>query len=302
MTNSIYGGIEAGGTKFSCIVASDPNRILAEDRFPTTTPAETIGRAVDFLRPFALRGDLAGVGIGSFGPVDLHPASPTFGSLLSTPKPGWSNVDIFHRVKDALGIPVAFDTDVNAAAFGEYYWSEGNPRFDPLVYITVGTGIGVGVIANGAPLHGLVHPEGGHMRIPHDRTRDPFEGSCPFHLDCVEGLASGPAMAKRWGQSAETLPEDHPGWELEAEYLGYTVANLICVYSPLRVLLGGGVSQHDGLIPRVRRHCGRLLNGYIRSPAVLEGIDRYILPATLGSRAGTLGCIAMARAAGQTTG
>jgi fructokinase len=162
--------------------------------------------------------------------------------------------------------------------------------------MTVGTGIVIGVIANGLPLHGLTHPEGGHVRIPHDRARDPFDGICPFHGDCLEGLASGPAMAKRWGRQAEELAPDHPGWLLEAEYLGQAVANMICLYSPMRIIIGGGVAQHPSLLGLIRQQCAKILNGYIRSSAILDGMKNYLIAPTLGLRAGTMGCIAMAKA------
>lgn len=214
----LFGGIEAGGTKFVCVVGHGPADLLAEARFPTTTnPAKTIRQAVDFFLPYARRGELAAVGIASFGPVDLNPDSPTYGYITTTPKPGWQHVDLYGGIRRGLNVPVAFDTDVNAAAFGEQYWLPENRSLDPFLYITVGTGIGVGVIVNGSPLHGLIHPEAGHFPIPHDRQRDPFPGVCPFHGDCLEGLASGPSMHKRWGQNAETLPDSHPAWDLEAE-------------------------------------------------------------------------------------
>jgi fructokinase len=291
----LYGGIEAGGTKFVCTVATGPDQVIEEERFPTTDPDETIGKTSDFFRPYAGRGELAAVGIASFGPVDLNPASPTYGYITTTPKAGWSQVDLRGRLAKALDLPVAFDHDVVAAAYGEQTWVPANRGLDPFVYVTVGTGVGVGVIANGRPLHGLVHPEAGHFPIPHDRQRDPFPGACPYHGDCLEGLASGPAMEKRWGQKAETLPDSHPAWELEAQYLALALMNLIYAYSPQRIVLGGGVSQHAGLHAAVRGKVQQGLNGYIRSPVVLEKIDEYIVPPSLGNRSGVLGAIAMAR-------
>jgi fructokinase len=290
----LFGAIEAGGTKFVCLVASGPDGVVEEVRFPTTLPDETIGRAVEFFRPYAGRGELAAVGIGSFGPVDLNPASPTYGFITTTPKTGWSQVDLRGRVAQALGLPVAFDHDVVAAAYGEQSWVPANRGLDPFVYVTVGTGVGVGVIANGRPLHGLVHPEAGHFPIPHDLARDPFAGACPYHGDCLEGLASGPAMEKRWGQRAETLPDDHPGWDLEAEYLARAVMDLIYAYSPQRIVLGGGVMQHPGLLANVRGKARAGLNGYVHSPMVAERIDAYVVSPGLGNRSGGLGAIAMA--------
>lgn len=294
MMKRVYGGIEAGGTKFSCIVASDPDHILAENRFPTTSPDETLGRAIAFFQPFASRSELSGIGIGSFGPVDLHKNSPSYGSIITTPKPGWGRVEILGRIRSALQVPVFFDTDVNAAAFGEHYWTASNRNCDPLVYMTVGTGIGIGVIANGHLVHGLVHPEAGHMAIPHNRQLDPFDGICPFHGDCLEGLASGPSMARRWGEPAEKLPYDHPAWKIEVEYLGLAIANIVYAYSPQRIILGGGVSQHAGLHDLVCQKVRSLINGYIQSPAILDDMDNYIIPPTLGTSSGVLGAIAMA--------
>ena len=250
-----YGGIEAGGTKFVCVVASGPDNILAQERIPTTRPQETIAKTIEFFKPFVESKQLDSIGIASFGPVDINPSSNTYGYITTTPKPGWAQADLLGPIKKTLGIECAFDTDVNAAALGEHYWVPENRELDPLLYITVGTGIGVGYIVNGKTLHGLIHPEGGHAFIPHDRTVDPFPGVCPYHGDCMEGLASGPAMAARWGQAAETLPDNHPAWELEAKYLAYMISNLILNFSPKRVVLGGGVPQHAGLIEKIRHQC-----------------------------------------------
>jgi fructokinase len=200
-----------------------------------------------------------------------------------------------------LKLPVAFETDVNAAAIGEYSWTPSNKGRDPFVYITVGTGIGVGVIANGRPVHGLIHTEAGHIFIPHNLQIDPFAGICPFHGDCLEGLASGPAMARRWGKPAEELDADHKAWDLEAEYLSLAIANLIYVYSPQRIILGGGVSLHAGLHILVRQKVQHALNGYIHSPVILEDISEYIIPPTLGKDSGVLGAIAMAMALPENT-
>ena len=290
----LYGGVEAGGTKFVCMVAAGPDQVVEEKRFPTTRPDETIQMVNSFFAPYARRGELAALGIASFGPLDLNPASATYGYITSTPKTDWDQVDLHGLVARALGLPTAFDTDVNAAAFGEQYWTVGNNTLDPFVYVTVGTGIGVGVLANGHPVHGLVHTEAGHFAIPHDRQKDPFPGICPYHGDCLEGLASGPAMYRRWGQNAESLPDAHPAWELEAEYLALALMNLIYAYSPQRIVLGGGVSQHAGLHAAVRRKIQQGLNGYIQSPVLLNGMDEYIVPPSLGNRSGVLGAIAMA--------
>jgi fructokinase len=288
-----YGAIEAGGTKFVCMVGSGPNDIRAEVRFPTTTPTETIGRAAAFFKQQAQGVRLSAIGIGSFGPVDLDPASPTFGYITTTPKPGWANVDIVGILKAELDLPVVFDTDVNAAAFGEYCWGAAR-GLDPSIYLTIGTGIGGGAICNGRPLHGLVHPEMGHMLMPHDWKLDPFPGVCPFHGDCFEGLASGPSMKKRWGQPAETLPNDHPGWAIEAHHIAMALANLILNYSPRRIVIGGGVMQQAELFPMVRSQTLQCLNGYVQSKQITDGMDEYIVPPGLGQRSGVLGAIALA--------
>lgn len=292
--NNYYGGIEAGGTKFVCIVAPDSGQVVAEARFPTARPDETIRQAIDFFSPYAERGELRAIGIASFGPVDLHPKSATYGYITTTPKEHWRQVDLRGRIRQAFDLPIAFDTDVNAAAFGERSWTPENRSLDPFAYMTVGTGIGVGVLVNGGPIHGLAHTEVGHIFIPHDREKDPFPGVCPFHGDCLEGLASGPAMNQRWGQRAETLPDEHPAWELEADYLAFALVNLIATCSPQRIVLGGGVAEHPGLHEAVRRKVRAHNNGYIQSPTILNGLDEYIVPPTLGNRSGGLGAIAMA--------
>jgi fructokinase len=293
--NRLFGGIEAGGTKFICVVGRGPDDLAAEVRIPTTTPKETLQQALDFFRPYARKGALAAIGIGAFGPLDLDPRSPSYGSITTTPKPGWAQVDLCGEIGRELNVPVALDTDVNTAAIGEHYWIAENRELDPFLYLTVGTGIGVGGLVNGRPLHGLIHPEAGHFFIPHSQAEDPFEGVCPYHGDCLEGLASGLALRLRWGVPGKDLPAAHPGWQLEARYLGLGICNLICAYSPQRIVLGGGVLQHPGLIEAVRRQVSALLNGYILSDRLAEGIDRYLVSPALGERSGVLGAIAMAR-------
>lgn len=291
-----FGGIEAGGTKFVCGVGSGPDDLQVGPSFPTTTPEETIERAIRFFQEQVE--PVEAIGIGSFGPIDIDPASPTYGHITKTPKPGWSHVDLRGQVADALSVPVAFDTDVNAAALGEHRWGAGQD-VDTLVYLTVGTGIGGGVMANGRLVHGLVHPEVGHIRLPHDLEADPYPGACPYHGDCFEGLAAGPALAGRWGQRAEGLPREHPAWDLEAHYIALGLVNLIVTLSPQRIILGGGVMQQPHLFPLVRTKVQKLLNGYVQSPAILKGIDDYIVPPGLGGRAGVLGSIALAEQAWQ---
>ncbi|MEW6753077.1 MAG: ROK family protein [Candidatus Latescibacterota bacterium] len=292
----LWGAVEAGGTKFVCAVGEGPDQWREEVRFPTTTPAETLARVVDFLRGHHRREGLAGVGIGSFGPVDPDPASPAFGQITSTPKAGWAHTDIVGPVHRGLGVPVGFDTDVNAAALGEHRWGAAQ-GLDTFIYLTVGTGIGGGGMAGGRLLHGLLHPEMGHVRIPHDRQADPYPGWCPYHGNCLEGLANGPALEARWGQRAEDLPPDHPGWELEAHYLALGVVNFVCTLSPQRVVMGGGVMAQPHLLPRVRARVQDLLQGYLQTPHILRHIDDYLVLPGLGNRAGISGALALAMAA-----
>ena len=293
----LFGAIEAGGTKFVCLVGSGPEDLRAETRFPTTTPDATIRNAVEFLRAEQGRqGPLAAVGIASFGPVDLQPRSPTYGFITSTPKPGWANVDIVGAARAALEVPVGFDTDVNAAGLAEWRWGAAR-GLDSVLYLTVGTGIGGGGLVDGRLLHGLVHPEMGHIRIPHDLSADPFPGACPFHGDCLEGLASGPAMRARWQQAAEDLLDDHPAWLLEAQYLALAVVNFVCTLSPQRIVMGGGVMSHPPLLGMIRAQVVELLNNYVRAPEVIEQINEYIVAPALAARAGVLGGLALAERA-----
>ncbi|MAT41075.1 MAG: fructokinase [Anaerolineaceae bacterium] len=291
----IFGGIEAGGTKFVCVIASGPNKIYAEERFPTTTPQETIQKAVAFFNAYQKNNNikLSALGVGSFGPLDPNPTSKTFGFITSTPKPGWKNSDLLGPLKSNLNIPIAFDTDVNAAAIGEGLWGAAK-GLDNFMYFTIGTGVGGGAIINGKPLHGLLHPEMGHIRLKHDLNFDPFEGNCPYHGDCFEGLVAGPALQKRFGQPAYNLPIDHPGWDLVAHYIALAMSDFICSFSPQRIILGGGVMQQTQLFPLIHEKTIQYLNGYVQSPVILENIHKYIVPPKLGNQAGMLGSIAMA--------
>src|SRR5262245_35381209 len=293
----LVGGLEAGGTKFVCTVGTGPDDLRAEARIPTTTPGETIRHVVTFFTEHASRSPLAALGIASFGPLDLDPHSPTYGSITTTPKPGWQHVDLVGPLRRALSVPIAFDTDVNGAALAEHRW--GSARgLGSMVYVTVGSGIGGGALIDGRPVHGLVHPEMGHQRLPHDRARDPFAGVCPHHGDCWEGLASAPALAARWGQAPETLPDEHPAWELEADYLALGLANIVLALSPQRIVLGGGVMTRASLWPMVRTKLTVVLAGYVSSPARGDEIDSYVVPPALGERAGILGALALAQMAG----
>ncbi len=292
-----FGAIEAGGTKFVCAAGSGPQELWAVTEFPTTTPDETLARAIEFLRMCAADQELEAVGIASFGPIDLARDSPTYGKVTSTPKEGWAWTDIAGSVSRALGLPVAFDTDTNGAALAEARWGAAR-GLDDFAYLTVGTGIGAGLMVNGELIHGLLHPEFGHIRIPHDWAMDPFAGICPYHGDCLEGLASGPAIERRWRRAPEALPSDHAGWRLEARYLALGVANLICTLAPQRVLLGGGVMRRAEVWPLMRARVWEILAGYLQLPEPADRAEAFIVPPALGERAGVLGALALAESLG----
>jgi fructokinase len=291
----LYGALEAGGTKFVCLVGSGPDDIRDQIRLATTTPEATLRNAIDFFASARRRvGPLTAIGIASFGPIDLRLDSPTFGFITSTPKPGWANVDVAGAIRRGLDLPVEFDTDVNAAALGEFQWGAAR-GLDTFIYLTVGTGIGGGGLIGGRLMHGLVHPEMGHVRIPHNLEADAFPGVCPYHGDCLEGLASGPAMHARWRQPAEELPDNHPAWALEATYLALAVVNFVCTLSPQRIVLGGGVMARASLFPMIRQRVLALLNDYVQADAIVRGIDTFIVPPGLGTDAGVLGALALAQ-------
>jgi len=294
MEKPILGGVEAGGTKVVCVVGRGPDELLAEERIPTTTPAETLASVVDFFRATeAQHGRCTAFGIASFGPLDLDPRSPTWGCLRQTPKPGWERTDLVTPLRKAFGTPVAIDTDVNGAGLAEVLWGAGRGA-GCLVYFTVGTGIGGGAIVNGEPLHGLSHPEMGHIRVPYYRGDETFKGTCPFHGDCVEGLASGSAILARWGTPAESLPADHPAWELLGFYLAHLCLSATMLFSPHIIVMGGGVMKSQPLLPAVRRWTQRLLAGYVQLSTLEGSLERYIVPPALGDRAGVLGALALA--------
>jgi fructokinase len=293
MTPMLFGGVETGGTWCVCAIGSGPEEIVAEEQFPTTEPAETLARIVEFFRAGP---EVEAIGIGSFGPVDLDPDSAGWGSVTTTPKPGWQHVSVAPVIREQLGVPVAFDNDVNAAALGEHRWGAGQGTAS-LCYLTIGTGIGAGLLIDGRPWHGLVHPEVGHIRIPreHDRERNRFGGVCPVHGDCWEGVASGPALEQRWGLTPKELPDEHEAWGLEAEYVALGILSIVLVFSPERVIVGGGVMDHARLLDAVRRRLRRLMAGYLPTPLLVEKIESYLVAPGLGDRAGVLGAIALAQ-------
>ncbi len=240
-------------------------------------------------------GAIKAIGIGSFGPLDLDPSSGLYGMITTTPKPGWQHTALVEPMHSRFQVPVAIDTDVNAAAIGELVWGAGK-NFDPLVYITVGTGIGGGVIVDGKPLHGMLHPEIGHLHVPVPRTPGVIVDvcQCPFHNSCMEGIASGAAIAARWGIKAEHLDRKHPAWEEVASVLAAGMVNLILTLSPRRIIMGGGVMHLPGLIELVRSQVVHLLNGYVQHASITQRINEYIVPPGLGDRSGICGALALA--------
>jgi fructokinase len=280
-----------GGHRPQAVVGTRPDD-LETAQFPTTTPDETLDKIIGFFKQHTV----SAVGIASFGPVDLDISSPTYGYVTSTPKPGWANCDLLGEVKRALRVPVGFDTDVNGAVLGEARWGAARGLKDA-VYLTIGTGIGGGALVAGRVIHGLIHPEMGHLKIPRD-LRDPYEGYCTYHKDCFEGLACGPAIEKRWGKPARELPPDHPAWPLEAHYIALGLMNLTVTLSPKRFLLGGGVMQQPHLFALIRLEFAALLNGYLRHRDILDGLDEYIQRPQL-DLPGVLGALVLAEKAAQ---
>jgi fructokinase len=289
-----FGAVEAGGTKFVCAVGDDTGKIHAQERFPTTDPISTLSTVRSFLEERSREfGKLVAIGVGSFGPVELDRTSARYGFIVRTPKPGWSNTDIAGMLARQFRCPIGFDTDVNVAALAEHRWGAARDVKN-LVYLTIGTGIGGGVVVNGTPIHGLMHPEIGHVyprRHPLDLG---FDGVCPFHGDCMEGVASGPAILARTGSSLEQLGATHPQWEIEADYLGQLCAQLVMTVSPQRIVMGGGVMSQARLLPLIRLRLRHWLGGYIDRSEILGGVDRYIVAPELGHQAGVLGALVLA--------
>jgi fructokinase len=290
----LFGGIEAGGTKFNCVVGPDPQNIYDRESFPTTTPKETLDRVITFFKRARERhGDLEAIGVACFGPVDRNHESPTYGYITATPKPHWSHTNVAGTLTSGLGVPVAFDTDVNGSALGEHLFGAAR-GLQSYVYVTIGTGVGAGIVANGVPVNGATHPEVGHLVMPRDEQIDPFEGNCPFHGDCLEGLVAGPALEARWGCRGETLSADHPAWDLQARYLAIMCINLTLCYSPEKIILGGGAMNQPGLLTKIRDRFAILMNGYFAGAAAAD-LREYIVAPVLNGASGEVGAIAMAQ-------
>lgn len=292
MSERLIGAIEAGGTKFVLALARESGTILAETRIATRTPQECWPDvAAFFTQASAAHGPIAAFGVASFGPIDIDPASPRYGTFTTTPKPGWAGAR-FHDVLRGFGAPIAVDTDVNGAALGE--WQSGAGQgCATLAYTTVGTGIGTGVVRHGRPLMGFSHYESGHIPVPHDRARDPYDGFCPYHGDCLEGLAAGPAIERRWGQSLSKLGSPPDKVELIASYIAQLAASLVLLHMPDRLVFGGGVMKTPGLIEALRRATEARLGGYVKAPQLDPGLESYIVTPGLGDEAGITGAIAL---------
>ncbi len=286
-------GIEAGGTKFICVIGNEQGEVEDRLEIPTETPDITLARITDFLLQHHRQKPLEALGIGCFGPIDPLPHSPHYGCVTSTPKLAWKNCNVVKMIHAALPIPIGFDTDVNVALLGEMHWGHAAGLTD-VIYLTVGTGIGGGVAVNGQLLHGVMHAEIGHLLIPHDRIKDPYAGCCPYHGDCLEGLASGPSLKARWQvNSALELPEDHVAWDLEAEYLGLAMVNYLLCFSPQKIILGGGVMKQQHLLAKIHQKTRQLMKGYLKNQSI-DHLEETIVLAKLGQDAGALGSLAFA--------
>lgn len=281
----LIGGIEAGGTKMVCAVGDENGVVKDRVSFPTRQPQETFEDMIGYYKKW----DIKALGVGCFGPLDLDKNSATYGYITKTPKPGWSNFDVVGTLKNALNVPVGFDTDVNGAILGEVTWGAAKGA-ESAIYITIGTGVGVGVYVNGGLLHGLVHPEGGHILLE-KHPQDTYKGKCPFHGNCMEGLASGPAIEARWGKKGVELADRDEVWEMEAYYIAQAIMDYIMVYSPQKIILWGGVMHQEKLFGMVRKEVQRLINGYVAHNMILEDIDEYIVPPALGEDPGIMGAI-----------
>lgn len=284
----LFGALEAGGTKMVLAVGNENGEILEQISIPTETPSVTVKKIVDYFK----EKNIEALGIGSFGPVDLDRSSATYGYITSTPKLAWANYDLVGNIKKELNIPIGFDTDVNASALGEATWGS-MKGLSSGIYITIGTGVGVGVYMNGGLLHGMLHPEAGHILL-NRHPEDTFEGVCPFHPNCLEGLASGPSIEKRWNKKAYELTDRREVWEMEAYYIAEGLVNYILTLAPHKIVLGGGVMHQEQLFPLIRQKTAELLNGYVKTKQ-LDNLDDYIVPAALKDDQGIMGCIQLAK-------
>lgn len=282
------GAIEAGGTKFVCGIGNENGEILERVSFPTETPEKTLNNVIEFFKDK----NIERLGVGSFGPIDPDLNSETYGYITKTPKPNWSDYNIIGELKKYFDVPMVFSTDVNGAALGEATWGAAK-GLKNCIYLTIGTGIGGGAIVSGSMVHGMLHPEMGHILVKR-HPEDNYKGKCPFHGDCFEGMAAGPAIEERWGMKGYELPVDHKAWELEAYYIAQALMNYILILSPEKIILGGGVMKQQQLFPLIRKNVKELLSGYVQTKEILDNIDEYIVYPDLGDSAGLLGAVALA--------
>lgn len=292
--SKLLAGVELGGTKCVCVLGTGPDNLLAQERLPTQDPEATLAHVESVLENWVGRhGAIAALGIASFGPLDLNLSSRTYGHIAATTKPGWSNTRVAGRLAERLQVPVAIDTDVNGAALAEGRWGAAVGLAD-FAYVTVGTGVGVGLIVNGRTVFGCHHTEMGHLRIPR-RAGDRWPGACSFHGDCVEGLASGPAIEARVGAPADSLAQDHPVWDTVVHALAQLLHAVVLTTAPQRIVMGGGVlASRDSLFPRIRQELRRSLNGYLKADELESGLSQYVVPPALGGLAGPLGALVLA--------
>ena len=284
------GSLEAGGTKMVCAVGDSDGTIYEQISIPTTTPEDTMPHIINYFK----EKEIAALGIACFGPVDVNPDSETYGTILDTPKLPWRQYPILKVMQDALKLPMGQDTDVNCSCLGEVTYGTAK-GLDSVIYITVGTGIGVGIVLDGRLVHGMLHPEAGHILIAPE-AGDEGHCICPYHSHCLEGLAAGPSIEKRWGAKAVELTERSEVWELESQYLAQAIVNLILTVSPKRIILGGGVMHQEQLFPLIRKKVPELMNGYIRTPQ-MQNMDTYIVPASLQDNQGIMGGLRLAELA-----
>lgn len=284
------GGLEARGSKMICAVGTEDGVLLDQTIIPTRGPKETMEDVIAYFRDK----EIEALGIASFGPVDIHKNSDTYGYILDTPKEAWQHFNLLGTIREALQVPVELETDMNGACLGELTFGCAK-GLDSVVYVSIGTGIGAGIAVNGQLLHGMIHPEAGHMLLRR-HPRDGYEGRCPFHATCFEGLASGPAIEERWGRPAEELHNNATVWEMESHYIAQAMVNLILIMSPRVIILGGGVMKNEALFPMIRKRVKKILNGYLNTDE-MEDLDKYIVPASLKGNQGVMGCIELARRA-----
>lgn len=286
------GVLEAGGTKMVCAIGDENGQIFEHTLIDTREPEATLRDIIAYFKDK----EIDAMGIGCFGPIDLNEASPTYGYITNTPKPGWADCDVVGTIQKEINVPIGFDTDVNSSVLGEVTFGQGRDK-KCVVYLTVGTGIGTGICIDGKLLHGMLHPEGGHLLL-RQRADDSFAGACPFHKNCLEGMASGPALEARWGVKPATLSPEHKAWDLEAYYIAQALVSYILVLSPELIILGGGVMKQEQLFPMIRSYVKEMLGGYIKT-AEMADLEHYIVPASLNDNQGIMGCLELARRAAE---